>query len=541
VVVERLRVRVLFAWAFHAREVRLERDAGQGRTPAFPETFSFHLDRHDPVELQLQLEDLWSNPRRIDPRATRRDAEELTRRLLAGLPAYLEAVLDRLEGEGRLRGAARERVFGDALVLARALERFLVEKGLESHPATRLAALHVRKLIWRVAQELVLERLSAGEVAARLAKAAPAVPSGGDVSQTALSEALAAGELEALAPPLLAVAERAFHRWLEDTCLDPDNAAFEGEDSPFAAREAEVLRAVAVAPGTSIRRGRDLSPFLRRAGNRDCARVLAKLEVWFLRQYDVYHAAALMRHATELARRRDDGERVLSRHSSRNYLLAIAVLLAPFLGAGFAYQSAPFAFDLACSAQVLAVFGAALWFLLVQFCWRKDLTAFRAGVPRIGAGIIVGYLPVFLIDEVWDLARRPWLPLGVVVLLLGFTTLLYLYTEVQRRIEDPHEAFVRARRIFFLGVLQALALGFLMTSLLGRFMVARTWEGAAATLPFESLRASTPPLVGELPRILGVEPVLAFPSAVLLMTFLSFFIGTFLQLMWEDLPITEPL
>jgi len=25
------------------------------------------------------------------------------------------------------------------------------------------------------------------------------------------------------------------------------------------------------------------------------------------------------------------------------------------------------------------------------------------------------------------------------------------------------------------------------------------------------------------------------------MTFLSFFIGTFLQLMWEDLPITEPL
>jgi len=25
------------------------------------------------------------------------------------------------------------------------------------------------------------------------------------------------------------------------------------------------------------------------------------------------------------------------------------------------------------------------------------------------------------------------------------------------------------------------------------------------------------------------------------MTFLSFFIGTFLQLMWEDIPITEPL
>ena len=48
-------------------------------------------------------------------------------------------------------------------------------------------------------------------------------------------------------------------------------------------------------------------------------------------------------------------------------------------------------------------------------------------------------------------------------------------------------------------------------------------------------------LLGELPQVVGIEPFLAFPSAVLLMTFLSFFIGIFLQLMWEELPITEPL
>ena len=44
-----------------------------------------------------------------------------------------------------------------------------------------------------------------------------------------------------------------------------------------------------------------------------------------------------------------------------------------------------------------------------------------------------------------------------------------------------------------------------------------------------------------LPRIIGVAPISAFPTAVLLMSFLAFFIGTFLQLLWEDLPITEPL
>ena len=90
-------------------------------------------------------------------------------------------------------------------------------------------------------------------------------------------------------------------------------------------------------------------------------------------------------------------------------------------------------------------------------------------------------------------------------------------------------------------MLEAFALGLIMTSLFGRFMVLRNWTDADGEQALATLQASMPPFVGELPRILGFEPFLAFPSAVLLMTFLSFFIGTFLQLMWEDLPITEPL
>ena len=48
-------------------------------------------------------------------------------------------------------------------------------------------------------------------------------------------------------------------------------------------------------------------------------------------------------------------------------------------------------------------------------------------------------------------------------------------------------------------------------------------------------------MVGQLPPVLGVAPLYLFPSALLIMTPLSFFIGIFLQLMWEELPITEPL
>jgi hypothetical protein len=354
--------------------------------------------------------------------------------------------------------------------------------------------------------------------------------------------------LQALAGPpepqadelLLELAARAFHDWLEDTCLDETNEAFEGEDSPFDARETEVLAVAVIEPTGRLRRTAHLSPFLRRLGSRDCQRLLRKLEVWFLRQYDVPRAAAVIRHAENLARGKGRFGGVLSWHSTGAYCAAIAALIWPFVGAAFAYHRAPLLFDAAATFQILVVLAVVVWYLLWRFVVQKDLSFFHGAVPRIGAGIIVGYLPVFLIDEVWDLAKRPWFPLGVTVTLLGFMTLLYLYVEVRRRIPDPTEAFSRARRIWLLGVLQALGLGLVVTTLLGGFMVSRTW-GPEPGLAMESLRTTMPPFLGELPRIMGLEPIYAFPSTVLLMTFLSLFIGTFLQLLWEDLPITEPL
>ena len=126
-----------------------------------------------------------------------------------------------------------------------------------------------------------------------------------------------------------------------------------------------------------------------------------------------------------------------------------------------------------------------------------------------------------------------------VSLLLGMATLLYIYIEVQRRLGDTDVAFGRAREIFVLGVLQAFAAGLVITGLLGPFMAVRNWAEGVADV--EALRAALPPLVGQLPEVVGISPFLLFPAALAFMTYLSFFIGTFLQLMWEDIPITEPL
>ena len=458
-------------------------------------------------------------------------------RLLLGLPRYLERLLTRLEGEDRLDSAALTRVYADVALFATIAVRFL-SGGEEAGPGVRMAGFHLNKLVLRTLTALLHRRVEPGYVERYVEGAVDPVNPTDDLSESGFFHTMESGEAGAVNRTVLRLTERAFYRWLEDVCLDEANQAFEVEDSPFDDRETEVLRAIHADGGPKIERGRELVPFLRRAGNRDCRRVLSKLEAWFLRQYDVYHAAAVIHHAANLQRGVADADRVLSRHTTGNYLGAIALLAAPFAAAAVAYERAPRVFDWLCAAELMLADAAVLWFLLYRFCWKRDLTFFHSSVPRIGAGIIVGYLPIFFIDEMWYLAQESWITLFTVVLLLAFTTLLYLYVEVQRRLGAADEAFARARQIFVLGVLQAFGIGLIITGLIGRFMAERNWEGSS---PLGGLGESAPAFIGQLPVMLGVDPFYAFPPAVFLMTFLSFFIGTFLQLMWEDIPITEPL
>jgi hypothetical protein len=536
--IERLGVSVRFTYAFHAREVRFERDDGDGYERIFPETFSFYTSRHDPAELYLQFEDLATKPRFLSGNANRRDAAVLFSRLALAIPRYLEQLLDRLESEGRLSSAALTRVFEDVALFVQILIRFLSNRELIDTRGMQTAFLHLRKLSFRAMLALVSRRVTPAYLAGYVAGSVDPVDPADDLSEAGFFYTMESGDEAAVNRCLMRLAERAFYRWVDDVCLDETNRVFEAADSPFDDRETEVRRAIAADGRTSVQRAREISPFLRRPDNRDCIRVVDKLAGWFLLQYDVYHASVMIHHADFLARGRLEPDRILSRHTTTNYIVTLLLIASPFLAAIFAYDRAPAFFDMACTAELIVAVVGVVWFLGYRFCWKRDLTFFYSSVPRIAAGIIVGYLPIFFIDEVWALAAQPWFVLAGVALLMGFMTLLYLYIEVEGRLGDHTLAFARARQIFFLGVLQAFGVGLILTGLVGGSMALRNW-GDASNLA--DLAAALPAFVGQLPQIVGVDPFFTFPPAVFMMTFLSFFIGTFLQLMWEDIPITQPL
>jgi hypothetical protein len=544
--VERLRLTFRFTYAFHAREVRFECDRGDGYRRVFPETFSFHADRHDPAELFLQLADLAEKPQLLNDVARRRDSELLIARLLLGAPRYLERLLHQLEADTRLDPKRLEQIYADLALLSEVMARFASGRENEDHPGLRTALFHLRKLLFCVLDRLVQRRVPPEYLEGYVSGSIDPVDPVDDLSEAGFFHALDHGDPETVNRVLLRLAERAFYRWLEDVCLDESNGAFEAENSPFASREAEVRAAISREHAPRVHRARELAPYLRRLGNRDALRLLGKLEAWFLHQYDVHHAAAMIQHADNVAKGRLDTDAILSRHNTPNYVAALAAIASPFAAAAFLYDSAPRVlganvFDWVSTLELAAVNLAVAWFLLWRFLWRRDLTVVHASVPRILAGIIVGYLPIFFIDEVWSLAAQAWPTLVAIVGLLGSTTLLYLYIEVQRRLGDNQVAFARARQIFLLGLLQATGIGILLTGMIGHFMAARAWPGGGADTSIEAMRTAAAPFIGQLPLVLGIAPYYVFPSAVFMMSFMSFFIGTFLQLMWEDIPITEPL
>lgn len=168
-------------------------------------------------------------------------------------------------------------------------------------------------------------------------------------------------------------------------------------------------------------------------------------------------------------------------------------------------------------AVIYILFAA--WLLLVLLSRLQIF--FRLFLPRLLGGIVVGYMFLIFSNDVWNMiARLNDAANRIVVILLAITfALFFLLNEARQTIRQARVALARSVLVLMIGILEAFVVGFVLSDLFG--------AGMAPILG---------PVIADLPGLFGK----LYPRFILISAPLALLIGIFVQLIWEDKPITEP-
>lgn len=204
--------------------------------------------------------------------------------------------------------------------------------------------------------------------------------------------------------------------------------------------------------------------------------------------------------------------------------------------------------------------GAHWCFSLRQKWSRRRLILERAkfAYPRIIASIIIGFLPLVFSSENWMIAiGQSWGSIGPLSFLAGLLSLGYFHQEVKSNLEFGFVGCAcRAWKVFGRSVAISLGIGFFLILLLG----GQFRQVALATL------APSPPKVEEVKPLASLKkppstiasPLDAQGAKTTPITWvywhpedffrlwlfdssLALLIGIFVQVLWEEKPITHPI
>lgn len=148
---------------------------------------------------------------------------------------------------------------------------------------------------------------------------------------------------------------------------------------------------------------------------------------------------------------------------------------------------------------------------------------YRLLLPRLIGGIIVGYVVVTAGAETWKSAvkyttTQHWsLPLNWVIYSIALiATISYIYMEILTRIKHPARAFKRAVVLLTMGLFESFIIGIIYCDLFGNGYIGNI-EGLIKTKG----------LFGHI-----------YPQALIVFVPMALFVGVFVQLIWEEKPLT---
>lgn len=158
-------------------------------------------------------------------------------------------------------------------------------------------------------------------------------------------------------------------------------------------------------------------------------------------------------------------------------------------------------------AQIIAVF--------------KNTIRIKLSAPRLAAGIVVGYVPLILVKDLWIFLLDSYWPLVLfMALAAALLNYLLLHVRLQELLGRNNETGKRTRRLFVRTMITSLVLGLIFLDLMA--------NGFLLMIPDLKICGLTPGFLGVIPwKILTfIVPVAALA-------------GFILQLVWEDKTITD--
>jgi hypothetical protein len=280
--------------------------------------------------------------------------------------------------------------------------------------------------------------------------------------------------------------------------------------------------------------------------------ILERLTVWFLRRYALEDANKLINAQRHLDKSGTSNKKqrlqkicmsIRNIASNKLFWVVFFILLPFVVGAFNIYAEKLFSLLF----LVLIVYFV---YSLYRFCWRRDVYWFKKMIPRLLGGIIVGYLPLLMTSEMWEFSMNiTWLEFLQIIIVSLLACWIYLYVEVNNAIRDKNEAFKRANSVLLLGCIESLIVGLVFCSLFGPILIDKVaFRGGSIDFTQKYFLFHLPKEI-DAPILFGLLNVpffknlvhVVYPPVILLYFPLALFIGIFVQIIWEDKPITEPL
>ncbi len=174
-----------------------------------------------------------------------------------------------------------------------------------------------------------------------------------------------------------------------------------------------------------------------------------------------------------------------------------------------------------------------LFFIFIQIMRKRWLYS-QLLLPRLLGAAIVGLLPLLLNDQSWNIGILSSAFNSVFLALLTYTgSFIYVFIEVHsiKRFIKGHsiaQALKESGRIFLIALSETLFIVTVTSSLIFPAVISSIKDD----IPYYrfGIYASTPLLS------FGF-----FPSLIILWTGIALFIGSFVQLLWQDQRITESI